>query len=316
VLAILSVVALGGVVFGAGVAGANPPRPHVPNHGDQGGGGDHADHGNGTYVCSGTVANQGSLAGNYGSVIVNGVCAAHRRVNIKGSLTITPNSGLVANDPTAQDPNNPNGPPICLDHVQVNVFGGIRVLSNGILFLGDSLRGTGCPDSNGVVFGGLQGLGSNSVIVHGTKINDGFSLQGGGGGNSYGPNPYGPGVFCSDIIVGGVDIGTPPFSDVEDSQINGGASINGLHTCWMGFINNQVQGTVNISHNRIGDPDAIEIGLNTIHGALGCWGNYRDPASHVLPDDGSGGVPTNSFDGSPPNYNTVSGPELGQCAGL
>jgi hypothetical protein len=318
----VAVFALAGVVLGEGVAGANPPRPHVPSHGDQGGSGDHTDHGNGTYVCSGTVANQGSLAGNYyGSVIVKGVCAAHGRVTIKGSLTITPDSGLVANDPTEPDPSDPFGPPICLDHVQVNVFGGIRVLSNGILFLGDSLRGTGCQDSNGVVYGGLQGLGSNSVVVHGTKINDGFSLQGGGGGNSYvyipPPSDYPPpGWNCADITVGGVDIGTPPFSDVEDSQINGGATIDGLHTCWMGFINNQVHGSVNISHNKLGDPDAIEIGLNLIHGPLGCWGNYLDPHSHIAPNDGSGGVPTNSFDGSPSNPNTVIGPELGQCAGL
>jgi hypothetical protein len=163
------------------------------------------------------------------------------------------------------------------------------------------------------VNGGIVGQGATGVVVHGTRINGGFSLNGGGGGNSYTPPPGF--VFCADVVVGGIDIG-PPFSDVEDSQINGGASIVGLHTCWMGFIANQVNGGVTINNNTMGDPDAIEIGLNTIHGGLACSGNLRDPNSHILPDDGSGGVPTNSFDGSPPNPNTVTGQETGQCAGL
>jgi hypothetical protein len=84
----------------------------------------------------------------------------------------------------------------------------------------------------------------------------------------------------------------------------------------MGFISNHVNGGVTINNNTMGDPDAFEIGLNTIQGGLACSGNLRDPNSHILPDDDSGGVPTNSFDGSPPNSNTVIGQETGQCAGL
>jgi len=83
----------------------------------------------------------------------------------------------------------------------------------------------------------------------------------------------------------------------------------------MGFIRNHVNGGVSVTNNTLGDPDAIEIGLNVIHGGLACSGNQRDPASPILPL-GVGGVPTNSFDGSPANPNTVTGPETGQCAGL
>jgi hypothetical protein len=236
-------------------------------------------------------------------VTVTGVCFLAGTVQVTGGLTIGPDAGLLATDS-----------PDCSQIAHLDVSGGIRVLSNGILFLGDSNnrpgQGTGCPTSNDVVNGGIVGLGANSVVIHGTTINGAFSLSGGGGGNSY--NQF----FCNDAVVGGVDAGFPPFSDVEDSQVNGAASIVGLHTCWMGFISNQVNGGLTVNNNTMGDPDAIEIGLNTIHGGLACSGNLRDPNSHIAPDDGSGGVPTNSFDGSPPNPNTVTGQETGQCTGL
>jgi hypothetical protein len=257
-------------------------------------------------------------AGTYNGVTVTGICAVQGVVQIKGGLTIGPEAGLLATDPTMPDPNNPNGPPICTGVVHLDVSGGIRVLSNSVLFLGDSNNrpgaGTGCPTSNDVVNGGLVGQASNSVVVHGTTINGGFSLNNGGGANGYVDTPFGP--FCADAVVGGMDAGTPPFSDVEDSTVNGGASMSGLNTCWMGFIANQVNGGVAVNGNTMGDPDAIEIGLNVVHGGLACSGNQLDPSSPVPPADGSGGVPTNSFDGSPPNPNTVTGQRTGQCAGL
>jgi hypothetical protein len=230
---------------------------------------------------------------------VTGVCFVAGAVQVNGGLTIEPNAVLFATDS-----------PDCTQIAHLDVSGGIRVLSNGILFLGDSTHPgePGCPNSNDVVNGGIVGLGSNSVVVHGTTINGGFSLNGGGGGNSY--SGSGDSLFCANGVAG------PPFSDVEDSTVNGGASMVGLQTCWMGFIHNQANGGVTINNNTMGDPDAIEIGLNSIHGGLACSGNLRDPNSHILPDDGSGGVPTNFFDGNGPFPNTVTGQETGQCAGL
>ena len=257
------------------------------------------------YTCSGGIPNNMTPIppGSYSSMTVTGVCFVAGAAQVTGGLTIGPNAALFAADS-----------PGCAQIAHLDVSGGIRVQSNGILFLGDSNNrpnaGTGCPTSNDVVNGGIVGLGANSVVIHGTRINGGFSLSGGGGGNSY--NQF----FCNDTLIGGVDAGFPSYSDVEDSQINGGASIVGLHTCWMGFISNHVNGGVTINNNTMGDPDAIEIGLNMIHGSLACSGNLRDPNSHISPDNGTGGVPTNSFDGSPPNPNSVTGPETGQCAGL
>ena len=254
------------------------------------------------YTCSGGPIPSGT----YGSMTVSGVCSLAGTAQVKGELTVEPNAVLSATDSTG-----------CAQIVHLDVSGGIRVLSNGILDLGDSIHpggGTGCPNSNDVVNGGIVGLGSNSVIVHGTTINGGFSVNGGGGGNSY----IGPGgtIFCSDVMVDGQDAGFPPFTDVEDSQVNGGASIVGLQTCWLGFINNQVNGGVTVDNNKMSDPDAIEIGLNSIHGGLACSGNLLDPNSHLSPDNGSGGIPTNFFDGAGPFPNTVTGSETGQCAGL
>ena len=257
------------------------------------------------YTCSGGDPNSPTPIppGAYSSMTVAGVCFAAGSVEVKGGLTIAPNAVLFAIDSQG-----------CAQISHLDVSGGITVLDNAILALGDSNNrpdaGTGCPTSNDVVNGGITGAGANSVVIHGTTINGGLSLNGGGGGNSY--NEF----FCNNVTVGGVDVGFPPFSDVEDSHINGGESIVGLHTCWMGFIANQVNGGVTIDNNTMGDPDAIEVGLNSIHGGLACSGTIRDPNSHITPDDGSGGVPTNSFDGSPPNPNSVRGQESGQCAGL
>jgi len=240
--------------------------------------------------------------GTYRSLTVTGFCAIQGHVDIRGGLTIAAGGGL---DAAGQN---------C--DVFLNVSGGVRVQTNGVLFLGNSegttdQQGNPCPNSNDVVRGGLRGSGALGVVVHGTTIDGGFSLQGGGGGNSY--FDFGPpeGVFCANAP----GLPFPPFSDIEDSRVNGGASISGLSTCWMGFIRNHVNGGVSVTNNTLGDPDAIEIGLNVIHGGLACSGNQRDPASPILPL-GVGGVPTNSFDGPPANPNTVTGPKTGQCAGL
>ena len=240
--------------------------------------------------------------GTYRSLTVTGFCAVGSGVvSVTGGLTIAPNAGLDAQSN-------------CDAHL--NVSGGITVLTSAILFLGNSQNGTGCPDSNNVVHGGLRATNAIGVVVHGTRIDGGFSVQGGGGGNSYAlvPNDNPPPAEIEGCApLPGLPF--PPFTDVEDSHINGGASISGMSTCWMGFIRNHVNGGVTVNNNTMGDPDAIEIGLNSIHGGLACSGNLRDPASPILPL-GIGGVPTNSFDGSPPNPNTVTGQATGQCAGL
>jgi hypothetical protein len=227
-------------------------------------------------------------AGSYGPVTITGFCAMQGTNSIHGGLTIAPGASLDAS----------NFAPC---NVFLNVSGGIQVGTNGILYLGNS-EGTGCPNSNDVVGGGITATGAATVVVHGTTINGAFTTQGGGGAASCQP---------TDLFPFG------PFFNVEDSRFNGGFSLTGVNTCWIGIIRNQVNGGGQVNNNETSDTDAIEIGLNSIHGVLSCAGNFLNPA--VPPDstpNAPNGVPTNFFDFFGPNPNTVSGAETGQCAGL
>jgi hypothetical protein len=243
------------------------------------------------YVCSGGSPTSPTMipAGDYGPMTVTGFCAMQGSYDITGGLTIAPDAELDAAVFFGFPPYTYGAP--C--NVFVTVSGGIRVQQQGVLYFGNG-PGTGCPSSNDVVNGGITAVGADTVVVHGTTINGRFSAIGGGGGTSCNPTADSP---------------FSPYTDIEDSAVNGGATYSGINTCWMGFIRNQVSGTVKVVNNTMGDPDAIEIGLNTINGSLACSGN-------ALAFPGPGGVPTNSFDGSPPNPNTVTGAETGQCAGL
>ena len=283
-LLVASVLALCGVLLSATAASADSS------------GGDRGDQK--TFVCSGTPQAPGTIApGTYGSVRVTGLCAVHGLVNIKGSLTIAQGAGLDATND-------------CNAHV--NVGDGIRVLRDGILFFGNSFHdlgggvtgGTDCAvNSNNIVHGGLESFNALAVVVHGSIIDDGVSLHGGGGGTSCAPVPGLP---------------FPAFSTLEDSRINDGLSITGLSTCWLGTIHNQINGGVKIANNVLGDTDAIEFGANTIHGIVVCFGNHLDPSvpPDLIPaDHAPNGAPTNFFDGLGPFPNNVNGKELGQCAG-
>jgi hypothetical protein len=233
-----------------------------------------------------TCAGGQIAGGTYSSVTVSGLCAVAGDVTVMHGLTVASGGVLDAAGATTGN---------CSLVVDVN--GGVDVQSGGVLFLGES-QGTGCPsDSNGLVTGGIQAAGASTVVVHGTYVSGGIRVTGGGGGTT-----------CNDVTVDGIDIG-PPYTDVEDSHVSGGVAITALSTCWLGFIRNTVSGTVTLAHNTVGDPDAIEVGLNAIRGTLACSGNQ-------LAFPGPGGVPTNSFDNSPPNPNVVTGAETGQCAGL
>ena len=90
------------------------------------------------------------------------------------------------------------------------------------------------------------------------------------------------------------------FTTIEDNVIRGGATVDGYTGFWLGFIRNEARGTVNLSHNVMGDPDANEFVTNTIRGSLVCHGN--SPAPQV---GDSEGLP-----------NVVTGHKVDQCAGL
>ena len=50
-----------------------------------------------------------------------------------------------------------------------------------------------------------------------------------------------------------------------------------MHTCWIGFIRNNVGQSVYYSDNLLADPDGNEIVSNTIAGNLVCFRNSPPP---------------------------------------
>jgi hypothetical protein len=253
-----------------------------------------------SYTCSGGSPTSPTLipAGNYGPVTVTGFCYMEGTYNISGGLTIAPGAELdgAVFFGLAIGPPYTYGAPC---DVFANVSGGISVGSGGVLYWGNAAD-TGCPSSNGVVNGGVTSTGGDTVVVHGTTINGGFTANGGGGAGNCNPTPAAP--FGS-------------YTNIESSSVSGAVSVIGLNTCWIGLIGNRDNGLVTVNNNETSDPDAIEIGLNTLRGGLACSGNFLNPAVPSVPG-ANNGLPSNFFDGVGPNPNTVKGTETGQCAGL
>ena len=113
-----------------------------------------------------------------------------------------------------------------------------------------------------------------------------MSLNGGGGG-----------VNCNSNRFFG---GSPVYSDVEDSYVGNGVTVNGLKTCWFGIFRNEIGNTPTVSNNTSADPDSTEVASNYIEGNLNCYNNV--PAAQL---GDSGGSP-----------NIVAGVKTGECASL
>ena len=146
----------------------------------------------------------------------------------------------------------------------ITARGGVRVGAGATFILG-SEPATG----GGKITGGLRAHDPASVQLHFARVNGGVDINGGNG-------------F---------------FSTVEDNVIKGGATIDGYTGFWLGFIRNTVHGTVNLSNNKLDDPDANEYVTNKIRGNLICRHNH--PAPQVGDSEGS--------------PNEVSGRKIGQC---
>ncbi len=151
---------------------------------------------------------------------------------------------------------------------RIHVRRGVWVREGATFILGSEDSGGG----TGTIRGGIHADSPGSLQVHFAHVRGGVRMQ---GGNGY-------------------------FSAVEDNNIRGDAKIKGYSGTWLGFIRNQVHGSVTLSNNLMDDPDANEYVTNTISGSLVCHRNSPAPQK----GDSGGG------------RNIVAGKKVGQCAGL
>ena len=262
----------------------------------------------GPYVCSGKFKTPGVLKGTYpNGVLVKGVCAVNSgKAHVIGVVTVTKGSALAA--------------AFGAHHSSLTVTGNVVVDSGGFVILGCKSNpdgsGIACIDdhakvpklrSHTVVTGNLIAHAPIGVLVHNTAISGQFKETGGGGGLSC--TPPKSGIFAA--------IMSPVYSDIEDSTIGKNVAITGMNSCWLGLARDKVGGSVTISNNTMGDPDAIEILASHITKNLSCSGN-----SHPTPT-APGAQPV--WDGAETSMtpgviypriaepNSVGGTRSGQC---
>ena len=165
---------------------------------------------------------------------------------------------------------------VCMGAGPVTIRGGLFVEQGATLVLGSEDQ----PVHTATISGGVHGTNAASVQIHFSTIDGGIDVHGGSG-------PFG----------GPFDI---TWNTIEDSHINGRVLIEGYNGFWMGFIRNEVNGSVSLNHNVLVDPDGNEYVSNTMHGSLYCVGNSPDPQL----GDSEGAK------------NHVTGTKNGQCADL
>jgi hypothetical protein len=164
----------------------------------------------------------------------------------------------------------------CFSTGPVTIRNGLFVEAGATFVLGSEEA----PGDNGTISAGVHATDAANVQLHFVTVNGGVDIHGGSG-------PFG----------GPFDV---TWNTIEDSHINGGVNIEGYNGFWMGFIRNNVNGSVNLNENVLVDPDGNEYVTNTIHGSLNCSGN--SPAPQVGDSEGS--------------PNQVTGAKKGQCANL
>ena len=249
----------------------------------------------GTTTCSGTPTAPGTLRGTHATVVVNGVCFVNAgRAVVTGNLTVTAGSALVAafalNDTTGTG------------HSSLTVKGNLQVNVGAVLLMGCNPANFACLDdpnqanptlsSHATVGLDLRSFRPLGVIVHNFTIGGDLIQSGGGGGVNCKPQ----GLFQV--------FGQPVFSAYEVGTVGGDVRIGGYFSCWMGVVQVHVGNTMNISGNKLADPDAIEILANHITGNLICRGN-----SMVWNSSENG----NALFPRTPHPNTVGRNRMGQC---
>ncbi len=223
----------------------------------------------GPFVCSGAFKTPGVLKGNYpDGVVVKGVCAVKSgKAHVIGTLTVAKGAALAA--------------AYALHNSSLTVTGNVVVDKGGFVILGCKANpdGSGIPclddhakvpklRSHTVVTGNVIANAPVGILIHNTAIGGKYKETGGGGGLSC--NPPKSGVFAA--------IKSPVYSDIEDSAIGKDVAISGMKSCWLGLARDRVGGSVTISNNTMGDPDAIEVLASHITKNLSCAGNGHPAA--------------------------------------
>ena len=220
----------------------------------------------GRVTCSGGTVKPGT----YKSLRVVGACTltSTGTVRVKGDVTVARHGLFDA---------------ITLGTLKVG--GDVIVANDGTAGIGCS-PAIGCTATTSDTIGGdLTAGGAWATIVHSTAIGGNLTIRGGGRTEN-----------CAVMAP----FGAPWYSDLEDNIVGGHVTVLGVHSCWFGFIRNQVTHNVTISGTRMGDPDANEITTNVIGGNLACFNN----------------VPQPQFGDSSGTPNTVAGKKLGECKAL
>lgn len=239
--------------------------------------------------------------GTYSWVVITGQCYMPvGTITIRNDLSVAPGALL-----DAVTPGDPVAGPVV--PATVVVRGNVSVGPGAVLLFGCS-PGIACSNPPGIsndrIGGNLSGYGALGVVVHSASIGGSVALFGGGGGtncNTTPPTPpstdAAPAPWSDDASLAN----TPVYSDFEDTTVGGNLTINGLQSCWLGTLREQVGGSVTLANNALADPDALEVASNLISGNMTCYGNTAGGVSTVQYGD-SGGAP-----------NTVGGWASGQC---
>jgi len=204
---------------------------------------------------AGTCSGGSVTAGSYASLTISGFCTVDAgTVNVATNLTVASGGELVA----------------VFGGSDVHVGGNLVVQANGVLILGcepeeliclnDPDQDVGTMTSDDTIGRNLIAQDALAVIVHATQVGLNAVVQGGGGG-----------VTCDSSIPN--IPGPPAYIALEDSTIGGNSIIQGVQSCWAGYIRNDVSRNVIYQGNSFADPDASELTTNTVGGNMICFGN-------------------------------------------
>jgi hypothetical protein len=234
-----------------------------------------------SFAADAATCGGGSVAaGSYSSLTINGFCTVDSgTVNVARNLTVAPGGELIA----------------AFGGSDVHVGGNLIVQANGVLILGcepeafpcfnDPDQEIGTLETNDTIGQNLTAQGALAVIVHATQIGLNTVVQGGGGG-----------VTC-DTNIPNAPPGSPAYIDFEDNTIGGNSIIQGVQSCWAGYIRNHVSRNVIYQGNSFADPDASELTTNQVGRNMICFGNS----------------PQVQFGDSQGSPNVVGGKALGEC---